>query len=133
MILGPQKQNEHNNNENIAARVEKEAKDKASDALVTALTRQVANLTKQHNEMMAVLTALKNNNNVPNGATPTVPPVPAVRPKRIPVDEGGYCWSHGYLVNKGHTCENCHYPKPGHQTTATRTNNMGGSQHGKPV
>ena len=49
-------------------------------------------------------------------------------------DKGGYCWTHGYLVNPAHHSGNCRAERqnPGHQSTATRANNMGGSQYGKP-
>jgi hypothetical protein len=48
-------------------------------------------------------------------------------------DQGSYCWSHGYKCAKTHNSGNCQYPKPGHIREATRANNMGGSQKGKPV
>jgi hypothetical protein len=49
-------------------------------------------------------------------------------------DTGGYCWSHGYIVRPNHTSISCGIKgqKTGHQTTATRDNNMGGSTRGKP-
>jgi hypothetical protein len=46
--------------------------------------------------------------------------------KRYPNEN--YCWSHGYDVSKDHTSVSCKFPKDGHQTTATRTNNQNGSQ-----
>jgi hypothetical protein len=39
-----------------------------------------------------------------------------------------YCWSHGYKVARTHTSQTCIYPKEGHQSEATKANNMGGSQ-----
>jgi hypothetical protein len=55
------------------------------------------------------------------------------RPKRIPKDEGSYCWTHGFLVIKNHNSGNCKWPKlPGHQTEATRENPMGGNMDGDP-
>ena len=47
-------------------------------------------------------------------------------------DHGSYCWTHGYLVTKNHTSKTCRQRKPGHQEEATRDNNMGGNQDGKP-
>jgi hypothetical protein len=49
-------------------------------------------------------------------------------------DKGGYCWTHGYLVDPAHHSGNCRAERqnPGHQSTATRANNMGGSQYGRP-
>jgi hypothetical protein len=55
------------------------------------------------------------------------------RARRIPTDVGSYCWTHGYLVGRTHTSANCTNPRPGHQTNATRTNNLGGSQVGNPA
>jgi hypothetical protein len=49
-----------------------------------------------------------------------------------PHDMGSYCHSHGYLVWKNHNSSNCRHPKDGHKKEATRTNNMGGNQEGKP-
>ena len=42
-----------------------------------------------------------------------------------------YCWTHGYRVGKTHDSASCLSPAHGHQTTATRCDNMGGSQLGK--
>ena len=55
------------------------------------------------------------------------------KPRTKPTDRGGYCWSHGYLVDPRHNSKNCRNKKPGHQDNATRADNMGGSQHGKPT
>jgi hypothetical protein len=68
-----------------------------------------------HAEIMAKL-------NLPATNLTNTPPPPTTttRVKRIPTDEGGYCHTHGYLVNKNHTSANCRYPKESHQTTATR-------------
>ena len=38
-----------------------------------------------------------------------------------------WCWSHGLSKQKNHDSENCRNTKPGHQTKATLTNRMGGS------
>eukprot|EP00957_Ditylum_brightwellii_P059257 4498159-Ditylum_brightwellii.AAC.1 len=37
-----------------------------------------------------------------------------------------YCWSHGYNVRLDHTSLTCPDPKPGHQTAATKDNQMEG-------
>jgi hypothetical protein len=42
-----------------------------------------------------------------------------------------YCWSHGYDISREHDSSSCRFPKDGHTTAATRTNNMGGSQNNK--
>ena len=77
-------------------------------------------------------------------ATLTPPPntVPATQTGTSPTwvdgkhkkDKEGYCWTHGYLVDPAHHSGNCRAERqnPGHQSTATRANNMGGSQYGKP-
>ena len=59
-------------------------------------------------------------------------PRKAQRPQRARQDRGGYCWSHGYLVHPDHNSRTCRTKKPGHQDDATREDNKGGSQHGKP-
>ena len=51
---------------------------------------------------------------------------------QISTDQGSYCWTHGYLVHKDHNSCNCRFPAVGHCKEATRTNNMGGNQTGKP-
>ena len=47
-------------------------------------------------------------------------------------DTGGYCWTHGYCATADHTSANCFKQNPGHKTEATRENNMGGNEYGKP-
>ncbi len=39
----------------------------------------------------------------------------------------GYCWTHGYSYNTGHTSATCSRPNEGHQMAATNTNRMGGN------
>lgn len=56
----------------------------------------------------------------------------AGNPNYVPTDRGSYCWSHGYLVHPMHNSTNCRNKKDGHKDNATRDNNMGGSQVGKP-
>eukprot|EP00957_Ditylum_brightwellii_P176408 13433251-Ditylum_brightwellii.AAC.1 len=47
-------------------------------------------------------------------------------------DPHGYCWSCGYQVTRNHNSVTCLHKKEGHKDTATRSNNMGGSQRNKP-
>ena len=61
------------------------------------------------------------------------PSTSSTRPRRQRKDHGGYCWTHGYLVVPSHTSQTCKNKKPGHKDEATRVNNMGGSQFGKPA
>ena len=42
-----------------------------------------------------------------------------------------YCWTHGYDISKHHTSANCTQQMKGHDTTATREDNKGGSQANK--
>jgi len=49
------------------------------------------------------------------------------RPREL---SGSYCWSHGFFVAADHNSANCHKPKPGHKTEATKENRMGGSEAG---
>jgi hypothetical protein len=65
------------------------------------------------------------------GTTGTAPTTKTVRP---PPDPNGYCWSHGYRVCIGHNSMTCSEAakNPLHMKEATRDNNMGGSQKGKP-
>jgi hypothetical protein len=48
------------------------------------------------------------------------------------INNGTYCWTHGYRVNATHSSKTCTRRATGHQEEATRDNNMGGSQAGKP-
>jgi hypothetical protein len=50
-------------------------------------------------------------------------------PKRV--DQGSYCWTHGFLVGATHNSATCTNPKPGHQIAATRDNPLGGNMRGK--
>jgi uncharacterized phage-associated protein len=120
---------EQNNKENMAARAEKDTTHDESKALYTALVKQVAQLTKQQGELLAIMKL-----NLPTANFANIPPTgaPVQRARRVPIDEGGYCWSHGYLVTKNHTSANCRFQKDGHVLTATRNNPMNGSTTGKP-
>jgi hypothetical protein len=48
------------------------------------------------------------------------------------INNATYCWTHGYRVNATHNSKTCTRRATGHQEEATRDNNMGGSQAGKP-
>jgi hypothetical protein len=52
-------------------------------------------------------------------------------PRSVNPSANNYCWSHGYKVGKTHTSLACNTPKPGHNTEATRAENMRGSQANK--
>ena len=58
------------------------------------------------------------------------------KPRKLrspPRDHGSYCWTHRYLVVPSHTSAMCRNKKPGHKDNATREDNIGGSQIGKPT
>ena len=48
------------------------------------------------------------------------------------LDKYGYCWSHGYHISKGHNGASCYNTLPGHQSTATRADPIGGGTKHKP-
>ena len=58
---------------------------------------------------------------------------PKQKQKKEKRDQGSYCHTHGYLVHKNHNSMNCKYPGPNHCREATRENNRGGNQEGKPA
>jgi hypothetical protein len=49
------------------------------------------------------------------------------------IDNSTYCWTHGYRVSATHNSKTCTKRAHGHNEAATRDNNMGGSQNGKPT
>ena len=49
-----------------------------------------------------------------------------------PLDPDGYCWSHGYNVNRVHNGASCYNTLPEHHSAATRADPMGGSTKNKP-
>ena len=52
--------------------------------------------------------------------TQTMDPRERLRHQLKTSDPLRYCWSHGYMVGKGHTSASCKHPKAGHNITATR-------------
>jgi hypothetical protein len=58
-------------------------------------------------------------------------PYAALPPGKKRFNNLNYCWSCGYDVSLGHTCESCTRKLQGHKDNATRANNMGGSQRNK--
>jgi hypothetical protein len=85
--------------------------------------REIINLMRQ--EMAAMRSLIEQLQNKP-------PPAPRNRMRKPYVDQGSYCWTHGYAVTKAHNSQNCHTKGPGHKAEATRADNMGGSQRRKP-
>jgi cell division septum initiation protein DivIVA len=105
----------------------------------TRLTEANKILAEQlKNSMEANLILLKKPGNNPR--TPNTPKTPTTTGTRQPFDQAtweanldptGYCWSHGYRVQKGHSSANCKGKLGGHQDAATRDNTMGGATKGK--
>jgi hypothetical protein len=92
-------------------------------ATQSELLRQLADMREKYEAILAS----QNQNNTPvrrNGNRN--------RPNQGNKDPQGYCWTHGYKVRQGHNSATCRNKAQGHQDTATRDNNMGGSQVGKP-
>ena len=54
--------------------------------------------------------------------------VPRTPPPANPDGALSYCWIHGSSTNLSHDSLTCENPGTGHQTTATTTNKMGGSE-----
>lgn len=50
---------------------------------------------------------------------------------QIEFEPGGYCWTHGYKLKKGHSSSTCRKRKEGHVATATRGDTKGGSDKNK--
>jgi len=55
---------------------------------------------------------------------------PATNITRTRQPNNNYCWTHGFRVAADHTSKTCKNPKPGHQETATKANQMEGSTAG---
>jgi hypothetical protein len=111
--------------------------DRDSVALLTSanqqLTAAVKTLTEQLKQALATNATLASQ----IGKTST-PATPNGRQRfdraafEANLDPVGYCWTHGYRVTVGHNSIGCKGKLGGHRDAATRTNNMGGSQRGKP-
>jgi hypothetical protein len=102
---------------NFCNMVSSDRQEKENDrAIISALRQEIS-------EMKTLIASLQK--------APRPAPRTPFQPRRPPTDAGSYCWSHGYLVAPYHTSKSCRSKKPGHNTKATRENNMGGSQVGK--
>jgi hypothetical protein len=103
---------------NFSTLVTNNCQDKENDRVVITALRQ------EMSEMKALIAALQH--------TPQPTPCTPFPRRQTSPDAGGYCWTHGYLVAPQHTSKTCRTKKPGHNNEATRQNNLGGSQVGKP-
>jgi hypothetical protein len=109
--------------------VDRAEKDSDQNRVLQTLT----NMETKHAKELAELKALMLNMGKPGADTVSAAPgLAAPRIRTPPSDNGGYCWSHGYLVHSQHTSANCRNKKEGHIDGATRSNNVGGSQRGNP-
>jgi hypothetical protein len=117
-----------------------------SELLMQANNAAMANMAATQNELLQQLAdmqekfatmATKTHNMSNNDATPIrkggkqattyVPGNPGNK------DPNGYCWTHGYNVAHGHNSATCKRRATGHQATATRLDNQGGTQTDKPT
>jgi hypothetical protein len=102
--------------ENFCNLVTNNCQDKENNrAIITVLCQEMS-------KMKALIAALQH---MPQ-PTPQTP-----FPKcQTPIDAGGYCWTHGYLVAVHHTNKTCCSKK--WDTTTKQQNNLGGRQVGNP-
>jgi hypothetical protein len=118
------------------------AQAESKEAAVNALSREkeVAATAKEQrllSELAEICTLLMKQGTClpvgqPQATTTGNPGIPGAPARRQRKDNGSYCWTHGYLVAVNHNSATCTIKRPGHVDTATRENNMGGSQYGKP-
>ena len=92
-------------------------------ATQSKLLRQLADMREKYEAIIAA----QNQHNTPVRRNSN-----RNRPNKGNKDPQGYCWTHGYNVRQGHNSATCRNKAPGHQVTATREDNMGGTQLGKP-
>lgn len=89
-------------------------------ASITSLTASVASLTTAY----AILAGGTN-----TGSGRQQPRSSTRKPSYLAV--GGYCWTHGYRLRKGHDSATCKEKAEGHKDAATRANTMNGSTANK--
>jgi hypothetical protein len=94
--------------ENFCNIVTAERQDKEND-------QAVINLRQEMSTMCQLVEQLQNNPQ----------PAPKNRTSKPFVDQGSYCWTHGYAITKTHNSQNCRTKGPGHKEDATQENNMG--------
>lgn len=90
-------------------------------ASITSLTASVASLTSAY----TLLAAGSNTAPKLTGGGKQQPRNSDRKPSYLAV--GGYCWTHGYRVRKGHDSASCKDKADGHKDGATRANTMNGS------
>jgi hypothetical protein len=101
----------------------------ASDrSTVATLTTTNVKLATQLEAANALIAQLKNE--IATLKNKIKPAWQGQRPVRT-MNNGSYCWSHGYQVAESHTSATCNMKKSGHQDVAIKSNTMGGVQWGK--
>ena len=94
------------------------------------LTANVSSLTASVASLTAAYTLLAAGKAPTNTAKNTQQPRSSdKKPSYLAV--GGYCWTHGYRVRKGHGSATCKDKAEGHKDAATRANTMNGSAANK--
>ena len=96
-------------------------------ATQSELLKQLADMREKYESILATqnqqATPVRRNGNLGNNTRTN---------KGANKDPNGYCWTHGYNVRHGHNSATCRNKAPGHKDTATRNDNMGGTQLGRP-
>jgi hypothetical protein len=90
------------------------------------------NLETKHYKEMAEIKALMLKMGQQGPQTVTVAPPAAARTRTTPVDNGSYCWSHGYLVHSQHTSATCRNKNEGHIDAAALTMSAEASAENQP-
>jgi hypothetical protein len=105
------------------------------DFLANLMTKTATNNNNSDNKLLTdIMNRLeKFEKNVDDRFKSIAKPVREGEPKPwVSKDTRSYCHTHGYKVNKKHNSLTCRTKAPGHKDEATRENNMGGNQNGKP-
>lgn len=90
---------------------------------ITELSTQVRLLTQQLATKDNTILQLRQHQPSPPDAATIV----TNNRRRLPKDNGSYCWTHGYCVHRDHSSATCTNKAAGHQIGATKQNTMGGS------
>jgi hypothetical protein len=101
------------------------ASDRSTVATLTTTNAKLAAQLEDANELIAQL-----KNEIATLKNKIKPAWQGQRPVRT-MNNGSYCWSHGYHVAESHTSATCNMKKSGHQDAAIKSNTMGGVQWGK--
>jgi ABC-type transporter Mla subunit MlaD len=128
-VFGYPNNNDYNNEATAEAFANLAQATAADRETVAALTQSMADLTKTIQTRDEEIKSLKQALKKKSGARDTQNPPSNSNSNG---DNGNYCWTHGYKVNRSHTSATCSNKAQGHKDTATRADTMGGSTRGKP-